>query len=50
MTVHVFLIELDYPQALKDLFGGFFPLIVFDVVPTDYVYEQIFHLDSLEPD
>jgi hypothetical protein len=45
----VFLIDLDYPEALGDLFSGFFPLVVFDVVPTDNIYNKIFHLDSIEP-
>lgn len=50
MTVHMFILRLDYPQHTLDYFAGLFPLITFDIFPTDDLYEEIFHYSELESD
>ena len=35
IILHMFLVRLNYPQQLMDLFGLIFPLITFDAVPAE---------------
>jgi hypothetical protein len=46
----MFIIDLNYPRKVQDFFAGLFPLIVFDVVPTDDLYQYIFHFEEIEPE
>jgi hypothetical protein len=36
------LIPLNYPANLQDFFLKIFPLITFDIIPTDKLYDIIF--------
>ena len=45
---HFVLLDLNYPANLWDFFKNIFPLITLDLIPTDYVYEEIFALESID--
>jgi hypothetical protein len=42
LITHMILIPLSYPANLQDFFSKIFPLITFDLIPTDKLYELIF--------
>ena len=50
MTVHMFMLQLDYPEPTMEFFGGLFPFITFDMVPTDDLYEEMFNFNEHEED
>lgn len=43
----MFILSLTYPVNLQEFFRGLFPLIVFDIIPTDELYEKIFAFEEL---
>ena len=47
---HMFLVTLNYPLEMMDFFGLIFPLLTFDLIPLDSVYERIFHFSSITTD
>jgi len=38
----MFLVTLDYPLEMMNFFALIFPLITFDALPVDPLYERIF--------
>ena len=42
LIAHYVLIDLNYPANLHDFFSQIFPLISFDLIPTDDLYSFIF--------
>jgi hypothetical protein len=50
IIVHFVCISLDYPLRMQLFFGGLFPLITFDALPTDKLYDSIFMTRSFEDD
>ena len=42
--------SLDYPLRMQLFFGGLFPLITFDAMPTDDLYNLLFNTKSFEDD
>ena len=48
LITHMILIPLNYPANLQDFFSQIFPLITFDLIPTDKLYELIFRSSSID--
>ena len=48
--IHMFLITLNYPVEILEFFSMIFPLITFDVFPTDKLYEKMFGLSQIKND
>ena len=48
LIAHYVLIDLNYPANLRDFFSQIFPLISFDLVPTDELYSFVFETDLYE--
>lgn len=46
----MFLITLNYPVEMLEFFALIFPLITFDVFPTDKLYEKMFKFSMIEND
>jgi len=46
----MFLITLNYPVEMLEFFAMIFPLITFDVIPTDKLYDKIFKLNQINND
>jgi hypothetical protein len=44
----MFILQLNYPSHVQDYFAGIFPLITFDLFPTDDLYEEIFQFSELD--
>ena len=38
IILHMSLIDLNYPLNLQNFFSQLFPLITFDIIPTDNLY------------
>ena len=45
---HMFIFNLNYPVNLLDFFKGLFPLITFDSIPTDEIYEYVFEFSEVD--
>ena len=43
---HMFLVTLNYPVELLNFFALLFPLITFDALPVDGLYEKIFKFSN----
>ena len=51
MMTHIMLINVEYPLNAQLFTGSIFPLIAFDMVPTDDLYVNLFPaLDDVEDD
>ncbi len=50
IIIHFVCINLDYPLRMQLFFGGLFPLITFDPLPTDIAYNYLFETQSFEDD
>ena len=48
LITHMILIPLNYPANLQDFFSQIFPLITFDLIPTEEIYELIFRSLSFD--
>ena len=46
----MFILTLEYPIHVMDFFGALFPLITFDLFPTDELYEGMFHWEENDID
>ena len=46
----MFLVALNYPAQMTNFFSLLFPLIVYDAIPTDSLYDMIFDFKSIETD
>jgi hypothetical protein len=44
---HFVVLDLHYSVNLQTFFGSIFPLLIFDVLPTDDWYETIFTLSKV---
>jgi len=44
----MFTFNLIYPVNLQDFFGALFPLLTFDMIPTDEIYETIFGFSKID--
>ena len=47
---HMFLVTIDYPVEMMNFFGLVFPLITFDALPVDSLYERIFKFSQITTD
>ena len=47
---HMFLVTLDYPVEMMDFFGIIFPLISFDAIPVDALFERMFKFSEVTTD
>jgi len=46
----MFLVTLDYPLEMMNFFALIFPLITFDALPVDPLYEKIFKFSKITTD
>jgi hypothetical protein len=46
----MFILMLNYPANISEFFAGLFPLITFDLFPTDDIYEFLFGYEELQAD
>jgi len=46
----MFLVTLDYPVEMMDFFGIIFPLISFDAIPVDALFERMFKFSEVTTD
>ena len=47
---HMFLVTLNFPVEMMNFFGLMFPLITFDALPVESLYEKIFHFSNITTD
>ena len=47
---HMFLVTLNYPVELLNFFGFLFPLITFDALPVEGLYEKMFRFSNITDD
>jgi len=47
---HMFLVTLNYPVEMMDFFALLFPLITFDAIPVNEMYERMFHFNNITTD
>jgi hypothetical protein len=47
---HMFLVTLNYPVEMMDFFGFMFPLITFDALPVESLYEKMFKFSEITTD
>jgi hypothetical protein len=43
----MFILMLNYPANVNDFFAGLFPLVTFDMFPTEEIYDYVFGFDEL---
>ena len=48
MIIHMFILQLNYPVHVQEFFASLFPLITFDVIPTEKLYEFTLDFDEVE--
>ena len=48
LITHMTLIPLNVPINLQEFFAKIFPLVCFDIIPTDKLYEFIFKSSNFE--
>jgi hypothetical protein len=48
IIVNMFVLTLGYPAHVSDFFSSLFPLITFDAVPTDDLYDEYFNFAQVE--
>ena len=48
MITHMFILSLNYPVRVQNFFAGLFPMVTFDLFPTDDIYEEIFGFSELD--
>ena len=46
----MFLVTLDYPVEMMNFFGLIFPLISFDAIPVDPLFEKMFKFSQITSD
>ena len=46
----MFLVTLNYPIEMQNFFALLFPLLTFDVLPVDPLYEKIFKFSNITTD
>lgn len=50
LFLHICLIGLNYPSNIISFFQGFYPLVIFDPIPTDKLFEKIFKFSQVTSD
>lgn len=40
IIINMFVLKLNYPVMTQNFFAALFPLITFDLVPTDDLYDE----------
>lgn len=50
VVFHMFLVSLDYPLEMMDFFALIFPLISFDAIPVDPLFERMFKFSQITTD
>lgn len=50
IVTHFVLLDLEYPVNIQEFFGLIFPMITFDVFPTDDLYQAQFQVNDMEDD
>jgi len=48
IIVNMFILSLDYPVMVQNFFSALFPLITFDLVPTDDLYDDYLGFGEIE--
>lgn len=46
IILHMFILSLEYPVHVQDFFAALFPLVTFDLFPTDDLYEDMFGFEA----
>jgi hypothetical protein len=46
IILHMFILSLEYPAHVQDFFSALFPLVTFDMFPTDDLYEDMFKFEE----
>jgi hypothetical protein len=44
----MFILSLDYPVMVQNFFSALFPLITFDLVPTENLYDDYLGFGEIE--
>jgi hypothetical protein len=44
---HMVVLELNYSANLQVFFGSIFPLLIFDILPSDDIFEAMFTLSEV---
>ena len=50
LILHMFLVKLNFPVELQNFMNIFFPLITFSLIPTDEIFETMFHFFEIQTD
>ena len=48
IILHYFILTLEYPANVQEFFSFLFPLVIFDALPTEGLYQQIFDFDNID--
>ena len=46
LILHLFILTLEYPINVQNFFAAMFPLITFDMFPTDELYQVMFDFEN----
>jgi hypothetical protein len=47
IIIHFVIIDLAYPLRMQIFFADLFPLITFDIIPTDVLYDMLFGTSTI---
>jgi hypothetical protein len=48
LILHLFILTLEYPINVQNFFAAMFPLITFDMFPTDELYQVMFDFENIQ--
>lgn len=48
IILHYFILSLNYPANVQDFFAFLFPLVIFDAIPVEGVYQDLFDFENIE--
>jgi hypothetical protein len=48
LILHLFILTLEYPINVQNFFAAMFPLITFDMFPTDELYQVMFDFENIK--
>lgn len=48
LMTHIMLINIEYPQNAQLFTNSIFPIVSFDMIPTDDLYAKLFRLDEVD--
>ena len=46
--INMFILTINYPKRVQNFFSALFPLVTFDLVPTDDLYDDYFAFGEVE--